>query len=319
MEHPTEINDNQIYISTLKTAIQKALTKNLPLILNDAVEFLEKHDFEVKQRKRRSKTKVLQNIDDLHKKTQSISAKKMTTTAFLNLNTNRVNSDSKKIKTKHPTLQFGKVKQDDTIVWVCGTPGHLQNTLATLKQTDEKAEPIWEPMATISESEDSESDKEPVESDEESVESDEESVESDEEPVESDEEPVESEEKEPVKDNTESDEDKGTPCPSSPNTKNKWEMKNLDDLSDNEENDAKLLTEINDFINLPENEVDPQTSTLVSAPIILQGDPPKKPKKLKRRKKKTPKQSGSLKPQKPQKPKKAKTMYTNFEQKGTIF
>ena len=68
MENSTE---NKIYISTLKTAIQKALTKNLPLILNDVVEYLEKHDFEVKQRKRRTKTK------SLHKKTQ----------ACLNLNT----------------------------------------------------------------------------------------------------------------------------------------------------------------------------------------------------------------------------------------
>jgi len=289
MEHSTK---NQIYISTLKTAIQKALTKNLPLILNDAVEYLENHDFEVKQRKRRAKTKSLQNIDDLQKKTQSDSAKKMKSTPYLNLNTNRVNSDSKKIKKKHPELQFGNLKQDNKIVWVCGTPGHLQDTLDTLKQGDEKSEPIWEPMSTISESD--ESDREPVEEEEEEEEN--------EEPVEEEEE----ENEEPVE---------NIPCPT-PNTKKKWNIKNLDELSDNE-NDDKLLAEISDFIDLPENEVDPKTSTLVSSEIILQGDPPKKPKKLKRRKKNKP--SGSLKPQKPKRLTKANTVYTNFEQRGTIF
>ena len=134
MEDSTEMK-NQIYISTLKTAIQKALTKNLPLILNDAVAYLENHDFEVKQRKRRTKTKSLQNIVDLQKKIQSASAKKMKTRPFLNLNTNRVNSDSKKIKEKHPRLEFGNIKQDDKIVWVCGPPGQRENTLDTLKQT----------------------------------------------------------------------------------------------------------------------------------------------------------------------------------------
>jgi len=285
MENSTEMK-NQIHISTLKTAIQKALTKNLPLILNDAVEYLEKYDFEVKQRKRRTKTKSLQNIDDLQKKTQSVSAKKMKTQVYLNLNTNRVNSDSKKIKKKHPALQFGNLKQDDKIVWVCGTPGHLQNTLATLEQSDEKSKPIWEPMSTISESE--ESDK----SEDEAVEED------DDKPVEDDDEPVEDE---------------------------KWESKNFDDLSDKE--DDNLIEEITNMLNLPENEVDPKTSTLGSSEIILQGDPPKKPKKLKRRKKNKP--SGSLngrsrlwKPQKPQRLTKAgktDSIYTNFEQRGTIF
>jgi len=33
--------NNQIYLSVLKTAIQKSLTKNLPLILADAVQYLE--------------------------------------------------------------------------------------------------------------------------------------------------------------------------------------------------------------------------------------------------------------------------------------
>ena len=94
MEDSTEMK-NQIYISTLKTAIQKALTKNLPLILNDVVEYLEKHDFEVKQRKRRTKTKSLQ------KKTQ----------ACLNLNTkplqiSEFSDDGKeKIKKKFVKIQ----------------------------------------------------------------------------------------------------------------------------------------------------------------------------------------------------------------------
>ena len=278
MENSTE---NKIYISTLKTAIQKALTKNLPLILNDAVAYLENHDFEVKQRKRRTKTKSLQNIDDLQKKTQSISAQKMKSTAFLNLNTNRVNSDSKKIKDKHPRLEFGNIKQDDKIVWVCGTPGQRENTLDTLKQTDEKSEPIWEPMSTISESD--ESDREPVEEEE-------------------NEEPVEEEEnEEPV------EEPSVVKCPPS----KKRSSTNFDDLSDKE--DDNLLEEINNMLDLPENEVDSQTGTLVVSPIILQGDSPKKPKK--RRKKK--KSSGSLKPQKPKILTKA--IYATFEQKNTIF
>ncbi len=287
MENSTE---NKIYISTLKTAIQKALTKNLPLILNDAVAYLENHDFEVKQRKRRTKTKSLQNIDDLQKKTQSISAQKMKSTAFLNLNTNRVNSDSKKIKEKHPRLEFGNIKQDDKIVWVCGTPGQRENTLDTLKQTDEKSEPIWEPMSTISESD--ESDREPVEEEE------------NEEPVEEEEneEPVEEEEnEEPV------EEPSVVKCPPS----KKRSSTNFDDLSDKE--DDNLLEEINNMLDLPENEVDSQTGTLVVSPIILQGDSPKKPKK--RRKKK--KSSGSLKPQKPKILTKA--IYATFEQKNTIF
>ena len=80
-------------------------------------------------------------------------------------------------------------------------------------------------------------------------------------------------------------------------------------------------------IELPENEVDPKTSTLVSSEIILQGDPPKKAKKLKRRKKNKP--SGSLNGRsrlwKPQNPKrltkagKTDSIYTTFEQRGTIF
>ena len=55
---------NQIYISTLKTAIQKALSKNLPLILKDTVEYLEANNFEVKQKKKRTKKTSLQKIED---------------------------------------------------------------------------------------------------------------------------------------------------------------------------------------------------------------------------------------------------------------
>ena len=224
------MQSNQISISTLKTAIQKALTKNLSLILADAVEYLENHDFQVKQRKKRSKSKPLQNIDDLQKKTQTVSAQKMKSIAYLNLNTNRVNSDSKKIKEKHPKLQFGNLKQDNKIVWVCGTPGHLQNTLNTLKQNDEKCEPIFEPISEkpAEESDLSEESEKPVL----------------EEPVEED----------------------------------------SDRKSQTLDADEDLLTDINNILDLPENEVDPKTSTFVSAPIILKNSP-KKPKKLKRRKK----------------------------------
>ena len=136
--------NNQIYLSVLKTAIQKSLTKNLPLILADAVQYLEDNNVTVKQRKKRTKTKPLKKIGDLEKKTQSISAQRMSTTAFFNLNTNRVNSDSQKIKDTYPTLQFGKLKQDDEAVWVCGTPGHLENTLNILQRSDEKSSPIFE-------------------------------------------------------------------------------------------------------------------------------------------------------------------------------
>ena len=76
------MQSNQIYLSVLKTAIQKALTKNLPQILDDAVQYLENHDIQVKQRKKRSKSKPLQNIDELQKKTQSASAKKISRLLF---------------------------------------------------------------------------------------------------------------------------------------------------------------------------------------------------------------------------------------------
>ncbi len=143
---------NQIYLSVLKTAIHKALNKNLPQILADAVGYLEDNHIQVKQRKKR-KPKLPQNMSDLQKKTQSVSAQKMKTTAYINLNTNRINSDSQKIKDTYPTLQFGKLKQDDEAVWVCGTPGHLENTLNILQRSDEKSSPIFEPlMETILES-----------------------------------------------------------------------------------------------------------------------------------------------------------------------
>ena len=92
-----KMESNQIYLSVLKTAIQKAMNKNLPQILTDAVEYLENHDIQVKQRKKRSKIKPLQNIEDLQKKTESVSAKKMKTTPFLNLNTNRVVSNKSRV------------------------------------------------------------------------------------------------------------------------------------------------------------------------------------------------------------------------------
>ena len=51
----TEMNSQQIYKSVLNSAIQKALRKNLPLILEDAIQYLEEHDWQVKERKNRSK------------------------------------------------------------------------------------------------------------------------------------------------------------------------------------------------------------------------------------------------------------------------
>ena len=93
--------------------------------------------------------------------------------------------------------------------------------------------------------------------------------------------------------------------------KKKRKMQTFNDLARAEENDTKLLAEINNFIDLPENEVD-QTTTLVSSPIILQGDPPKKPKKLKRRKKKHSKKL-------PTNVENTASIYADFEQKGTIF
>ncbi len=109
------MQSNQIYISTLKTAIQKALTKNLPLILNDVVEYLEKHNFEVKQRKRRTKTKSLQ------KKTQ----------ACLNLNTKplQISEFSDDGKEKIKKKFYNKVKGieiclDGKNTKHCGKEGH---------------------------------------------------------------------------------------------------------------------------------------------------------------------------------------------------
>ena len=143
----SKMQSNQIYRSVLKTAIQKALNKNLPQIMNDAVQYLEDHAIQVKQRKKRSKIKKLQNIDDLQKKTRGVSAQKIKTTAFFNLNTNRVVST--KVGKTHPLLKFGNIKQDNKTVWVCGTPNHLENTLITLQQNDEKEKPIFEPFSPM--------------------------------------------------------------------------------------------------------------------------------------------------------------------------
>jgi hypothetical protein len=46
------MESNQI----LKIAIQKALAKNLPLILEDAVQYLENHQLQLKRRKKIQKT-----------------------------------------------------------------------------------------------------------------------------------------------------------------------------------------------------------------------------------------------------------------------
>ena len=43
------------HLDVLYSAIQKALRKNLPLILEDAIQYLEEHDWQVKERKNRSK------------------------------------------------------------------------------------------------------------------------------------------------------------------------------------------------------------------------------------------------------------------------
>ena len=248
------MQSNQIYLSVLKTAIQKALTKNLPQILDDAVQYLESHDIQVKQKKKRSKSKPLQNIDDLQKKTQSASAKKIKSTPFFNLNTNRIVSD--KIGTKYPRMKFGNIKQDDKIVWVCGTPGHLKNTLATLKQSDEKTEPIFDPI--LEEPEDHLSEEEPITLDEEQ----EEPIALNEDHL-SEEEPItlDEEQEEPIALN-----------------ENSIENSHLDDEQSSEENIFDFVEKLplNEVLQLSENSVD-------NLELELK---PQKSKKLKRRRKK---------------------------------
>ena len=268
----SKMESNQIYLSVLKTAIQKALTKNLPQILDDAVQYLESHDIQVKQKKKRSKSKPLQNIDDLQKKTQSASAKKIKSTPFFNLNTNRIVSD--KIGTKYPRMKFGNIKQDDKIVWVCGTPGHLKNTLATLKQSDEKTEPIFDPI--LEEPEDHLSEEEPITLDEEQLLSEEESITLDEEQLsEEQEEPIalNEEQEEPITLNEGEDEN----SIENSHLDDQLSGKNIFDFEgqSSEENifDFVEKSPLNEVLQLSENSVDNLELEL-------------KPKKLKRRRKK---------------------------------
>ena len=164
-------SQQQIYKSVLKSAIQKAFRKNFPMILEDAIGYLEEHDWEVKERRKRSKkSPPVKKIEDLERRTDkklSKTAEKMKTTPYLNLNTNRVHSDSKQIKERHPDLQFGHVTQGQIRVWVCGTPGHLETALTELSENDEKIPAIFEPFSKMeSIPEEDEVENEEVEKDE---------------------------------------------------------------------------------------------------------------------------------------------------------
>lgn len=77
------MKSNQIYLSVLKTAIQKSLSKNLPQILEDAVQYLENHNF--------------QRRKSLQKKTQSSNSKQIKENpthqnAFLNQSDEKIES-----------------------------------------------------------------------------------------------------------------------------------------------------------------------------------------------------------------------------------
>ena len=166
-------SQQQIYKSVLKTAIQKAFRKNFPMILEDAIGYLEEHDWEVKERRKRSKkSPPVKKIEDLERRTDkklSKTAEKMKTTPYLNLNTNRVHSDSKQIKKKHPDLDFGVLSQGQTRVWVCGTPGHLERIQTQLTINDEKTPAVFEPtseMNSIPEEDEEEVENEEVENEE---------------------------------------------------------------------------------------------------------------------------------------------------------
>ena len=165
-------SQQQIYKSVLKTAIQKAFRKNFPMILEDAIGYLEEHDWEVKERRKRSKkSPPVKKIEDLERRTDkklSKTAEKMKTTPYLNLNTNRVHSDSKQIKKKHPDLDFGVLSQGQTRVWVCGTPGHLERIQTQLTINDEKTPAVFEPtseMNSIPQEDEEEVENEEVEND----------------------------------------------------------------------------------------------------------------------------------------------------------
>jgi len=260
----TEMNSQQIYKSVLNSAIQKALRKNLPLILEDAIQYLEEHDWQVKERKKRSKKPPSpQNIEALEKRTQKPSAQKMKTTPYLNLNTYMVHSDSEQIKAKHPDLQFGNLTQGNTKVWVCATPGTLETALTKLTEIDEKSVPIFEPfsqMKTIPEDEDEDSENE-VEEDENS-------------------EPENEIEKKEQKNSWKFEAEEG---------------EEEDENSEPEnEIDTEGLEEIYNILDQPENEAPPTTleptqkvsPKSVSIPIVLKGTSTTKKLKRRRRKKK---------------------------------
>ena len=143
------------------------------MILEDAIGYLEEHDWEVKERRKRSKkSPPVKKIEDLERRTDkklSKTAEKMKTTPYLNLNTNRVHSDSKQIKEKHPDLDFGVLSQGQTRVWVCGTPGHLETIQTQLTTNDEKTPAVFKPsqkMNSIPEEDEEEVENEEVENEE---------------------------------------------------------------------------------------------------------------------------------------------------------
>ena len=285
------MNSQQVYKSVLNSAIQKAFKKNLHLILDDAIAYLEEHDWQVKERRKRSKKpSPSKNIADLEKRTDknlSKTADKMKTKPYLNLNTNRVHSASKQIKEKYPELQFGHLIQGKTRVWVCGTPGHLQTTISELTENDEKTPAIFEQFSKIEpipEEDEVEKPEDEVEEPENEVEKPENEVEKPENEVEKPEDEVEKPENEVEK------------------PENDFVNQSLSDLSDN---DNDNLNEIYKIIDLPENEVPPpvvgssspqETKNSPpqipnSIPLFLEGTPPSTSKKLKRRKRKKGKKS----------------------------
>ena len=272
------MNPQQVYKSILNSAIQKALKNNIPQILEDAIKYLEEHDWQVKERRKRSKKpSPSKNIADLEKRTDknlSKTAEKMKTKPYLNLNTNRVHSASKQIKEKYPDHKFGHLIQGNTRVWVCGTPGHLDTTISELTENDEKAPVTFEQFSKI-----------------ESI-SEEDEVE---EPKNAVEEPEEDEVEEPKNAVDEPENEVEEP-------KNDFVNQSLSDLSDNDNDD---LDEIYKIIDLPEEEVPPPVVGSSSPqeteksppqipnpiPLFLEGTPPPTSKKLKRRKRKKVKKS----------------------------
>jgi hypothetical protein len=288
------MNPQQVYKSILNSAIQKAFKKNLPLILDDAIAYLEEHDWQVKERRKRSKKpSPSKNIADLEKRTDkklSKTAEKMKTKPYLNLNTNRVHSASKQIKEKYPDHKFGHLIQGNTRVWVCGTPGHLDTTISELTENDEKAPVTFEQFSKIEsiseEDEVEEPEEDEVEEPKNAVEEPENEVE---EPKNAVDEP-ENEIEEPKNAVDEPENEVEEP-------KNDFVNQSLSDLSDNDNDD---LDEIYKIIDLPEEEVPPPVVGSSSPqeteksppqipnpiPLFLEGTPPPTSKKLKRRKRK---------------------------------